>query len=139
MEGAMGSDAPLMQIMFRAMLQEKSSHYHERQKKMPERLWALQHEIQVAKAQAAQLRIIQEQTSEQECGAAFIRQHAAMGGGGVSKGERGDDRQDALVQYKENGKMYDLMVAYVTKTGDVRRLLEERYFHLARELIGWVL
>ncbi|EWZ29419.1 hypothetical protein FOZG_17043 [Fusarium oxysporum Fo47] len=34
---------------------------------------------------------------------------------------------------KENGKMYDLMVAYVTKTGDVRRLLEERYFHLARE------
>lgn len=39
---------------------------------------------------------------------------------------------------KENGKMYNLMVAYVTKTGDVRRLLEERYFHLARELIGWV-
>ena len=34
---------------------------------------------------------------------------------------------------KENGKMYGSMVIYVTKASDARRLLEERYFHLAGE------
>ncbi|KAM5526660.1 zinc knuckle [Fusarium oxysporum f. sp. phaseoli] len=34
---------------------------------------------------------------------------------------------------KENGKMYGTMVIYVTKASDARRLLEERYFHLAGE------
>lgn len=34
---------------------------------------------------------------------------------------------------KENGKTYGSMVIYVTKAGDARRLLEERYFHLAGE------
>ncbi|SCV61221.1 uncharacterized protein FFFS_15790 [Fusarium fujikuroi] len=34
---------------------------------------------------------------------------------------------------KENGKMYGSMVIYLTKAGDARRLLEERYFHLAGE------
>jgi hypothetical protein len=34
---------------------------------------------------------------------------------------------------KENGKMYSSMVIYVTKASDARRLLDERYFHLAGE------
>ncbi|KAF6527575.1 hypothetical protein HZS61_007877 [Fusarium oxysporum f. sp. conglutinans] len=34
---------------------------------------------------------------------------------------------------KENGKMYGSMVIYVTKASDARRLLDERYFHLAGE------
>ncbi|KAJ0127572.1 RNA-directed DNA polymerase from mobile element jockey [Fusarium oxysporum f. sp. albedinis] len=34
---------------------------------------------------------------------------------------------------KENRKTYGSMVVYVTKASDARRLLEERYFHLARE------
>jgi hypothetical protein len=34
---------------------------------------------------------------------------------------------------KVNGKMYGSMVIYVTKASDARRLLEERYFHLAGE------
>ncbi|KAF5719708.1 reverse transcriptase [Fusarium mundagurra] len=34
---------------------------------------------------------------------------------------------------EENGKMYGSMVIYVTKTSDARRLLEERYSHLAGE------
>jgi hypothetical protein len=34
---------------------------------------------------------------------------------------------------KANGKMYGSMVVYVTKANDARRLLEERYFHLAGE------
>jgi hypothetical protein len=34
---------------------------------------------------------------------------------------------------KENGNAYGSMVIYVTKASDARRLLEERYFHLAGE------
>jgi hypothetical protein len=34
---------------------------------------------------------------------------------------------------KKNGKTYGSMVVYVTKASDARRLLEERYFHLAGE------
>jgi hypothetical protein len=34
---------------------------------------------------------------------------------------------------KENGKVYGSMVIYVTKASDARRLLDERYFHLAGE------
>ncbi|RKK10372.1 hypothetical protein BFJ67_g18183 [Fusarium oxysporum f. sp. cepae] len=34
---------------------------------------------------------------------------------------------------KENGKIYGSMVIYVTKASDARRLLDERYFHLAGE------
>lgn len=34
---------------------------------------------------------------------------------------------------KGNGKMYGSMVVYITKANDARRLLEERYFHLAGE------
>jgi hypothetical protein len=35
---------------------------------------------------------------------------------------------------KENRKIYSLIVIYVMKAGNTRRLLEERYFHLAGEL-----
>ncbi|RKK10846.1 hypothetical protein BFJ65_g14842 [Fusarium oxysporum f. sp. cepae] len=34
---------------------------------------------------------------------------------------------------RENGKRYGSMVIYVTKASDARRLLDERYFHLAGE------
>jgi hypothetical protein len=37
---------------------------------------------------------------------------------------------------KENGKTYGSMVIYVTKGVDVKRLLEERWFHLAGESVS---
>ncbi|KAM6506791.1 hypothetical protein FALCPG4_018618 [Fusarium falciforme] len=75
-EGATGNHAPPVQIMFRAMLQETSTHLMSEQRKMLERLWdalmenqrtatrimseqlemirQLQQEIQMIKAQAAE-------------------------------------------------------------------------------------
>ncbi|KFA67131.1 hypothetical protein S40285_10881 [Stachybotrys chlorohalonatus IBT 40285] len=39
MEGATCTDASLMQVMLRALLQETSAHLMDEQKKMLERLW----------------------------------------------------------------------------------------------------